>query len=87
MHTPHSLGWWKQQNMGMDMSEEEMEKSYRFTERIRKEFLVYQMCDHVIATTEPQAEMLKEHYDLLERRLSVVPPGMDENRFLPVRQG
>ncbi len=87
VHTPHSLGWWKQQNMGVDMSEEKMERRYRFTERIHKEFLVYQMSDHVIATTEPQAEMLKEHYDLLDRRVSVVPPGMDENRFLPVRQG
>ena len=86
VHTPHSLGWWKQHNMGTDMSAEEMERTYRFEERIRKEFLVYQMCDHVIATTEPQAELLREQYDLLEKRMTVIPPGMDENRFLPVRQ-
>ncbi len=86
VHTPHSLGWWKEQNMGADMSPEEMETRYRFKERIRKEFLIYQMSDHVIATTEPQAEMLREQYDLLERHFTVVPPGMDENRFSPVRQ-
>jgi mannosylfructose-phosphate synthase len=68
------------------MSSEEMERSYRFEERIRREFLVYQMSDHVIATTEPQAELLREKYDLLEKRMTVIPPGMDENRFLPVRQ-
>ncbi|MCZ7665949.1 MAG: glycosyltransferase [Chloroflexi bacterium] len=57
IHTPHSLGWWKQQNLGADMSAKEMEKNVSFEERIRK-VLVYQMCDHVIATTEPQAELL-----------------------------
>ncbi len=86
VHTPHSLGWWKQQNMGLDLSEAEMEATYRFKERIRKEFLVYQMCDHVIATTEPQAELLKSAYDLLSQRMTVVPPGMDERRFSPIRQ-
>lgn len=86
VHTPHSLGWWKQQNMGNDMAAAEMETRYRFQERIRKEFLVYQMSDLVIATTEPQSELLMTHYDLLERRIRVVPPGMDEGRFAPVRQ-
>lgn len=86
VHTPHSLGWWKKENMGADMAAAEMENQYRFEERIRKEFLVYQMCDHVIATTEPQAELLMAEYDLLERRLTVIPPGMDETRFSPVRQ-
>lgn len=86
VHTPHSLGWWKKENMGADMAPEDMEKEYRFEERIRKEFLVFQMCDHVIATTEPQAEMLVDEYDLLDRRMNVIPPGMDENRFSPVRQ-
>jgi mannosylfructose-phosphate synthase len=68
------------------MDATEMEASYRFKERIRKEFLVYQTCDHVIATTEPQAELLKQEYDLLDQRLTIVPPGMDEDRFSPVRQ-
>jgi mannosylfructose-phosphate synthase len=86
IHTPHSLGWWKERNMGNDMDEAEMEATYRFKERIRKEFLVYQTCDHVIATTEPQAELLKQEYDLLEQRLTTIPPGMDEERFSPIRQ-
>ncbi len=85
VHTPHSLGWWKKHNMGKHMDESAMEKNYRFSERIEKEFFVFQMCNHVIATTEPQTELLMEHYDVLERRVSVIPPGMDENRFSPVR--
>ena len=86
VHTPHSLGDWKRENMGEDMDEQEMEKAYRFEERIRKEFLVYRNCDHIIATTEPQTELLQKHYDVLERHITVIPPGIDENRFSPVRQ-
>jgi mannosylfructose-phosphate synthase len=86
VHTPHSLGWWKKHNMGADMDPQEMEKTYRFEERIRQEFLVYRNCDHIIATTEPQTELLQEHYDVLERQITVIPPGMEENRFSPVRQ-
>jgi len=86
VHTPHSLGWWKKHNMGSDMDDAEMEKIYRFEERIRGEFLVYRNSDHIIATTEPQTELLQQHYDVLERQISVIPPGMDENRFSPVRQ-
>ena len=86
VHTPHSLGWWKQHNMGDGMDEAEMEARYRFEERIRTEFLVYQTCDLVIATTEPQTELLQQQYDVLERHITVIPPGMDESKFSPVRQ-
>lgn len=85
VHIPHSLGWWKQNNMGVDMEEADMEKKYRFKERIRKEFLMYQMCDHLIATTEQQSELMMEHYDILDSRITVIPPGMDEDRYSPVR--
>ncbi len=85
VHTPHSLGWWKKTNMGIDMDEAEMEKEYRFEERIRTEFLIYRNCEHIVATTEPQTELLQKQYDVLERHITVIPPGMDENRFSPVR--
>jgi mannosylfructose-phosphate synthase len=72
--------------MGDGMDEAEMEARYRFEERIRTEFLVYQTCDLVIATTEPQTELLQQQYDVLERHITVIPPGMDESKFSPVRQ-
>lgn len=86
VHTPHSLGDWKQQNMGTNMDEREMEKKYRFEERIRKEFLIYRSCDHIIATTEQQGELLQQNYDVLGKHISVIPAGIDENRFSPMRQ-
>lgn len=86
VHTPHSLGWWKQHTMETDMEGAHLESKYRFEERIRKEFLAYQTCDQLIATTESQTELLIQHYDVLERRITTIPPGMDEDRFSPVRQ-
>ncbi|MFG6685543.1 glycosyltransferase [Mariniflexile sp. HNIBRBA6329] len=84
VHTPHSLGWWKRHSMGSDMDEVEMEKTYRFKERIRKEYFVYQMCNFVIATTLPQVDLLTKQYDVLSRNCGMIPPGIDENRFYPV---
>lgn len=84
IHTPHSLGSWKQREMESDV--EEVEKKYRFTARINKEFLVYRSCDHIIATTLEQLEMLLSDYDLPETHIAVIPPGVDENRFTPVRK-
>lgn len=86
IHTPHSLGWWKKFNMGNEMSEEDMEKKYRFEERIRKEFLVYQSCDKIIATTNKQLEILLEHYDVSNRHVLVIPAGIDENRYSPMQK-
>lgn len=86
VHTPHSLGWWKKHNMSEAMDAEEMEKIYRFEERIRREFLVYRTCDHIVATTMPQLDIIQKQYDVLERQITVIPPGMDEDRFSPVRQ-
>lgn len=83
IHTPHSLGWWKQHEMEGDP--QELEKTYRFEERIQAEFLVYRSCDHVIATTEEQLDLLKSKYDLTDRNITVIPPGIDENRFTPIR--
>lgn len=84
VHTPHSVGWWKQHTMGSDMDEKEMEKTYRFKERIRKEYFVYQMCNHIIATTIPQVDLLTKQYDVLPKNCTMIPPGIDENRFYPV---
>ncbi len=86
IHTPHSLGWWKRQDMAAhgDRSLEELEKTYRFRERIEREFRIYRNCDHIIATTQEQAALLQENYDILAKQVAVIPAGMDEERFCPV---
>ncbi len=82
IHTPHSLGWWKRE--GMQGDPQEIESNYRFEERIRKEFLTFRRCDHVIATTNQQMEVLSDHYEVPERHMTMIPPGIDEGRYTPV---
>lgn len=83
VHTPHSLGSWKRKDMkgaGRDG-----EKVYRFAERIEKEFLVYRNCDHVIATTVQQAEIIGKDYGIPQDHITMIPPGIDEQRFTPAQ--
>jgi mannosylfructose-phosphate synthase len=81
IHTPHSLGWWKEHDMvGAD---EEETAGYRFEERIQKEFVLYRNCDHVIATSEQQVDLIAEQYSLPRDHITMIPPGIDEARFTP----
>lgn len=84
IHTPHSLGEWKQQEMERDT--DDANRVYRLEERIHKEFLIYRSCDHIIATTAEQLEQLQAQYDLPEKHVEVIPPGVDERRFTPARK-
>jgi mannosylfructose-phosphate synthase len=82
IHTPHSLGAWKRQTM--DGQDEELEETYRFSERIRKEFLVFRRSDQVIATSPEQVDQLRTDYEVPEEHVTMIPPGIDERRFTPV---
>lgn len=82
VHTPHSLGWWKAKDM--KSLGEGKTANYRFEERIQKEFVLYRSCDHVIATSEQQVQLIEDHYDLPGEHITMIPPGIDEQRFTAV---
>jgi mannosylfructose-phosphate synthase len=82
IHTPHSLGSWKRKDMKGDA--QAIESNYRFEERVRREFLTFRRCDHVIATTNQQIDVLREDYEVPERHMTMIPPGIDERRYTPV---
>lgn len=85
IHTPHSIGSWKRDNMDGDASE--LEKKYNFRQRIREEKVVYDECDHLIATTPAQRDILLSRdgeYDVPASKVRVIPPGYDDRRFFPV---
>ncbi|MBW4709039.1 glycosyltransferase [Roseobacter sp. YSTF-M11] len=82
IHTPHSLGWWKAKDM--KSLGEGKKANYRFEERIQKEFVLYRSCDHVIATSEQQVQLIEDHYDLPGEHITMIPPGIDEQRFTAV---
>ena len=83
VHTPHSIGSWKRDNM--DGEPAELDREYNFTRRIRDERAIYQSADAIVATTPQQRELLAGgEYDVPRERIAVIPPGFDETRFFPV---
>lgn len=86
LHTPHSIGAWKRDNMPGDKAEKE--RQFNFARRIRDEKAVYDGCDMLIATTTQQREILRNsEYDVPPSKIRVVPPGYDDTRFYPVSLG
>lgn len=83
VHTPHSIGAWKRDNMDGDAAE--LEQKYNFRQRIREEKVIYDECDVLIATTPQQRDILRNgDYDVPNKKIHVIPPGYDDARFFPV---
>jgi len=88
VHTPHSIGLWKQRQMESDHpgSQEGFEQSYNFARRIREERKIYNDCSIVIATTPPQVDLIVKDYEVAVDKVLMVPPGYDDQRFFPVSE-
>lgn len=86
VHTPHSLGLWKQRQMERDYpgDSEKFEKQYNFSRRVRDERKLYRDCALVVATTPPQLDFIIQDYEVEPERARMVPPGYDDNRFYPI---
>ncbi|MBS2039688.1 glycosyltransferase [bacterium] len=86
LHTPHSLGIWKQRQMAQDYPGdlERLEQQYNFAERILNEQNLYRRAHKVLATTPVQTDMLRSDYELSHDRLALVPPGYDDTRYFPI---
>lgn len=86
VHTPHSLGLWKQRQMERDYPGDstKFERQYNFTRRVRDEQKLYADCSLVVATTPPQFDFIIRDYGVSAERVRMVPPGYDDNRFYPV---
>jgi mannosylfructose-phosphate synthase len=86
VHTPHSLGLWKQRQMETDAPQTaaEFEKRYNFSRRIAEERQLYSDCDIVVATTPPQLDLIVREYGIPAAKVRMVPPGYDDHRFFPV---
>ncbi|HWA85743.1 MAG TPA: glycosyltransferase, partial [Opitutus sp.] len=89
VHTPHSLGLWKQRQMERDFpgDTKKFEKQYNFSHRVAEEQKLYNDCYLVIATTPPQLDFIVADYGIPAEKVRMVPPGYDDNRFFPVGEG
>jgi mannosylfructose-phosphate synthase len=89
VHTPHSLGLWKKRQMENDYPGDaaKFEQQYNFSERIRRERLLYADSDLVVGTTPQQLDLLRQDYEVPADNCRMIPPGYDDNRFFPVGEG
>ncbi len=79
VHTPHSLGKLKQASLPD-------EERYRYSERIEIETAVYAECDRIIALTEKERDELGSLYGVPREKITVIPPGVDVQRFRPIAE-
>ena len=85
IHTAHSLGAWKKEQLGGDP--EEMEKLFKFTERIHWENITYRKAAAQTVTTQDGMDNYKRLYDFESPHLIIIPPGVDTKRFRPLEAG
>ncbi len=84
-YTAHSLGAWKKEQMGGDP--EEAERLYKFSERIHWENIIFRAARAHTVTTEDGKAIYKRLYDFETPDMEVIPPGVDIERFRPLRPG
>jgi mannosylfructose-phosphate synthase len=83
--TAHSLGAWKRDQMGGEPNE--MDRKYNFKLRISEEQRIFKTVKAQTVTTEIQKEIIKKLYGLKLDNITVIPPGVDINRFKPSKSG
>lgn len=88
LHTPHSIGAWKKEQMAKDsdLSPEKLDEIYNFSRRIHHENLLYRECDLLVATSPIQLDLLRNNYDVPQEKIRMIPPGYDDNRFFPLSE-
>lgn len=83
--TAHSLGAWKQQQMGGDP--DEMEVNFNFKRRIADELNIFKTVLAQTVTTELQQEKIKELYGWSANNIDVISPGVNVHTFRPLDPG
>ena len=77
--TAHSLGAWKQSQMGGDP--EIMEEKFNFKHRISEELRIFNAVNAQTVTSEVQLEKLFELYDFKANNIDNIPPGVDIHTY------
>lgn len=86
IHTPHSLGVYKKNQIEADSSEtsEELEKKYNFSVRNAQEKQLYYDVNAVVATAPAQIEILEKEYQVPSKKIKMIYPGYDDCVFYRV---
>ena len=85
IHTSHSLGAWKKEQMGGDP--DQMEKTFNFSQRIHWENILFRKAAAHTVTTRDGFDNHKRLYDFESPDMIIIPPGVDIKRFRPLDPG
>ena len=84
VHTFHSLGAWKKEQMGGKPGE--MEKLYRFKERIRREKAIFKKVRAQVFTSSEMIKRSRKFYNYTAKNYIVLPAGVNANVFRPLKK-
>lgn len=84
VHTFHSLGAWKRELMGG--SAKEMEKLYRFKERIKCEKEIFKNVKALVMTSREMIKISKKFYNHSGKNDIVLPAGVNTKIFRPLKK-
>ena len=85
VNTFHSLGAWKKDHMGGDPIE--MEKIYKFKNRIKNERILFKKARAIVMTSQAMIYSSKKYYNYAGKKHVIIPAGVDLEKFRPLKKG
>ncbi len=83
-HTGHSLGFYKKKKLlESGQSEEELEKKFKFKERIAAEEKTLELSEFIVTSTEQEIETYKVYKNFELGKYHAISPGIDTRKFAP----
>jgi sucrose-phosphate synthase len=83
-HTGHSLGFHKKKKLlESGASEEEIEKKFKFIQRIAAEEKTLELSEFIVTSTEQEIETYKPYLNFDLGKYHAISPGIDTSKFVP----
>ncbi|MGB3056602.1 MAG: glycosyltransferase, partial [Candidatus Omnitrophota bacterium] len=85
IHTFHSLGAWKKEQMGGDPGK--MERLYNFKDRVKWEKVIFKKARALIMTSSEMVKQSKRFYQYDSKNYMVLPAGVNIDYLRPLKKG
>jgi sucrose-phosphate synthase len=83
-HTGHSLGIYKKRKLlESGLPEEEIEKKFKFSQRIAAEEKTLELSEFVVTSTEQEIETYRAYKNFDLAKYHAIAPGIDTRKFVP----
>lgn len=83
-HTGHSLGFHKKNKLlESGLNQEEIEKKYKFKQRIAAEEKTLELSEFIVTSTEQEIETYKPYKNFELGKYHAISPGIDTSKFVP----